>query len=96
MLGREPDEAVIQAIIERTQPPVFDYLEAEIGNKTCLCGDTFSIADIEITCQFIQMLYAGESLPAESHPNIARYVTTHMHRDSFKGLINSDPFMNID
>ena len=33
MMGREPDEAVIQAIIERAQPPVFDYLEAKIGDK---------------------------------------------------------------
>ena len=96
MMGRDPDEAVIQAIIEKGQPPIFDYLEAEIGDKTYLCGDAFSIADIAITCQFIQMQYAGEQLPADSHPAITRYVTEHMHRDSFKGLINADPFLNLE
>ena len=96
MMKREPDEAVIQRIITEVQPPIFDYLESEIGNRTYLLGDDFSIADIAITCQFIQMMYSGEALPAESHPSITRYVTHHMNRDSFKGLINSDPFMKLD
>lgn len=96
MMGREPDEAAIQKITEEAQPPIFDYLEAEIGDKTYMCGDSFSIADIAITCQFIQMQYAGEQLPASSHPGIARYVTEHMRRDAFKQLINADPFMTID
>ena len=96
MMKREPDEAVIQNIIDTVQPPIFDYLEAEIGDKAYLLGDSFSIADIAITCQFIQMQYSGEALPEASHPNIARYVTGHMHRDSFKGLINNDPFMKIE
>ena len=96
MMGREPDEAVIQQIIEQVQPGIFDYLENEIGDKTYLLGDAFSIADIAITCQFIQMMYAGEALPESSHPNIARYVNTHMHRDSFKQLINNDPFIKIE
>lgn len=96
MMKQEPDEAVIQRIITDVQPPIFDYLESEIEDRTYLLGDDFSIADIAITCQFIQMMYSSEALPAESHPSITRYVTHHMHRDSFKGLINSDPFMKLD
>ena len=96
MMKQEPDEAVIQRIITDVQPPIFDYLESEIEDRTYLLGDDFSIADIAITCQFIQMMYSGEALPAETHPSITRYVTHHMHRDSFKGLINSDPFMKLD
>ena len=96
MMGREPDEAVIQKIISDVQPGIFDYLEAEIGDNTYLVGDSLSIADIAITCQFVQMMYSGESLPASSHPNIARYVDNHMRRDSFKQLINSDPFIKVE
>ena len=96
MMKREPDEAIIQNIISKVQPPIFDYLEAEIGDKIYLLGDAFSIAEIAITSQFIQMIYSGEALPEISHPNITRYVTAHMHRDSFKGLINNDPFMKLD
>ncbi len=95
MIGREPDEAEIAAITEKAQPPIFAYLEAELGEKTYLCGDAFSIADVAVTCQFIQMMYSGESLPEQSHPNITRYVTTHIQRDSFKRLINADAFMKV-
>lgn len=96
MMKREPDEAVIQQIIEKMQPPIFDYLESQIGDKTYLVGDAFSIADIAVTCQFIQMMYSGEDLPTASHPNIARFVDFHMHRDSFKSLINNDPFIKVE
>ncbi len=95
MMKREPDEAVIQKILDDVQPPIFAYLETQIGDKQFLVGDAFSIADIAVTCQFIQMLYAGESLPAEQFPNITRYVTELMHRESFKGLVNNDPFIKI-
>ena len=96
MMGREPDEAAIQKIIDQVQPGIFDYLEAEIGDKDYLLGDSFSIADISVTAQFVQMLYAGEALPEASHPNIARYVSAHIRRTSFKSLINNDPFIKVD
>lgn len=96
MMGREPDQKIIDKIIAEVQPGIFAYLEAEIGDKTYLLGDAFSIADIAITCQFVQMMYAGESLPEASYPNISRYVDQHMHRESFKQLINKDPFIKVD
>lgn len=96
MMKREPDEAAIQDILKNVQPAIFDYLEEEVGERRYLAGDSFGIADISVTSQFIQMLYSGESLPAGTHPNITRYVTEHMHRASFKQLVNSDPFMKLD
>tara|TARA_R110002110_G_scaffold296301_3_gene510532 strand:+ start:538 stop:1182 length:645 start_codon:yes stop_codon:yes gene_type:complete len=95
MMKREPDEALIQKIIADVQPPIFDYLEALIGDKVYLLDDKFSIADIAVTSQFIQMLYSGESLPTATHPNISRFVDQHMSRDSFKTLVNNDPFIKV-
>ena len=37
---------------------------------------------------------AGQALPAESL--IAQYVDNHMHRESFKTLINNDPFIKVE
>ena len=67
-----------------------------VGLMTEHIETPLSIADIAVTCQFIQMMYAGESLPESNHPNIARYVSNHMRRDSFKGLINNDPFIKVE
>ncbi|MGI9325235.1 MAG: glutathione S-transferase family protein [Pseudomonadales bacterium] len=94
MLEREPDEEATENIIHHVLVP-FTYLDSAIGEKTYLLGDQLSIADIAVTCQFIQMQYAGEALPAVSHPNITRYVATHMRRNSFRSLINDEPFMRI-
>jgi glutathione S-transferase len=96
LMNREPDEAAIRKILEHAQPPIFDYLEGEVGERTYLVGGAFSIADIAVTCQVVQMLYSGESLPVNSHPNLARYVDGHMHRASFKGLIKNDAFIELD
>ena len=96
MRWRAPDEEAIQKIIEEVQPAIFDYLEGEIADKEFLVADSFSIADVAVTCQFVQMLYAGTELPAASHPNVSRFITTHMQRDSFKQLINSDPFIKVE
>ena len=96
MMKREPDEAVIMRIITELQPPIFDYLEAEIGSKTYLAGGAFSIADIAVTCQFVQMMYSREPLPKDTHPNITRFVDHHMNRDSFKQWINRDGFITLD
>jgi glutathione S-transferase len=95
MMGREPDEAIIQQIRDKKEPKVLPYLEREIGDKDFIVGNQFSIADIAITCQFVQRLYADEAIDSEQYPNIARYVELHMHRDSFKQWINKDGFMTI-
>jgi len=58
-MNREPDQAVIDNIVSKIRPPVFDYLEDAMGDKTYLVGENFSIVDIANTCQFVQMLYSG-------------------------------------
>jgi glutathione S-transferase len=96
MMGKEPDEAIIQKIRDKAEPAVLPYLEKEIGDKNFIVGDQFGIADISITCQFVQRLYAGEPIDAEKYPNIARYVDTHIRRPSFKNWINKDGFITIE
>ncbi len=96
MMGREPDETVIQQIRDKKEPKVLPYLEKEIGNKDYIVGDQFSIADIAITCQFIQRLYADEPIDAEKYPNIARYIDKHMRRESFRQWISKDGFITVD
>lgn len=96
LMGREPDEEAIQKIRDRAEPKVMPYLEKEIGSKEFIVGDQFTIADISITCQFIQRLYAQEAIDDVKFPNINRYINKHMRRDSFKALINKDGFITID
>jgi len=96
MMGRKPDEAIIQKIRDKAEPAVLPYLEKEIGDKEFIVAEQFTVADIAITCQFVQRLYAGEPIDAAKYPNIARYVDTHIHRPSFKHWINKDGFITVE
>ena len=53
------------------------------------------LVPMQTSLQFIQMMYSGESLPVQSHPNIARFVENHMNRPSFEQWINKDGFITL-
>ena len=96
MMGREPDEVAIQAIRDNAEHKILPYLESEIGDREFIVAGQFSIADIAISCQFIQRLYAQEPIDSARYPNITRYLANHMQRKSFKTLIDKDGFITVD
>ena len=90
LFKREPDLAAIQKVVEEELPPMFDYLEREIGNKEWLVGDKFSIADIGIATQFVNFQLAGYTLDAKRWPKLAAYIAKVHSRPSFKAVINTE------
>ena len=76
---QEPNLAEIQKVVDNELPPMFDYLEGEIGNKELLVGNKFSIADIGIATQFVNLMLRdtasmrsdGRSWPPTSTGSIA-------------------------
>jgi len=82
MLGREPDEAAVTEAIEHRQPPVFEYLDGEIGERAFFAGGAFSIGDAAIVSAFINLELGGETIDAGTYPNLARYVEAQFERPS--------------
>ncbi len=75
-------------------PPAFSYLEREIGTKTFLVGDAYSIADIAVCTHFVNFHHAGEKIDVAHWPQLARYVNTILARPSFKACIDEEtPFV---
>jgi glutathione S-transferase len=89
MMKQEPDEAAIAASLEEAKP-VFDYLEAEIGDREVLVGRHFGIADIAVSSPFVNFAHAGESLDAGRWPRLAAYLERNHARPSFKALIEEE------
>jgi glutathione S-transferase len=87
---REPDLAGIQKVVEEELPPMFDYLEAELGNKEWLVGNKFSIADIGIATQFVNLQLAGYGVDAKRWPKLAAYIAKVHSRPSFKAVIDME------
>ena len=65
MQGKEPDVATAKKAWQEKLPRFFDYIEEELEGKEYLVGGAFSIADIAVACQLINVeLVAG--LPASA------------------------------
>ena len=87
---REPNLAEIQKVVDNELPPMFDYLEGELGNKEYLVGNKFSIADIGIATQFVNFMLAGYSVDAKRWPKLVAYLGRIHSRPSFKTAIDTE------
>jgi glutathione S-transferase len=90
LMKQEPDEERLGPILAEKVPPVFDYLEAELGDREYLVGNRFSVADLAVASPFVNFAVAGESVDAARWPRLAAYVERVLSRPSFKGVIESE------
>lgn len=88
--NRPTDEAMVQKAIDEELPPMFDYLEGEIGNNDFLVGRTLSIADIGVGTHFVNLRHVGMTPDAARWPKLAGYVQRLHTRPSFKPLIEEE------
>lgn len=89
-LNLKTDEAVVKKAIEEELPPMFDYLESQIGSSDWLVGNRFTIGDIGIATQFVNLQFAGAGVDAKRWPKLAAYLARAHGRASFKGVINQE------
>jgi len=84
------DEAVVAKAVAEELPALFDYLEGQLASGDALVGGRFSIADIGIATQFVNLRHAGFGVDAKRWPKLARYVAAVHARPSFKALIDEE------
>ena len=87
---QEPNLADIQKVVDTELPPMFDYLEGELGNNDYLIGNKFSVADIGIATQFVNLMLAGYGVDTKRWPKLAAYVNRIHSRPSFKAAIDQE------
>jgi glutathione S-transferase len=88
--NRPTDEAVVQQAVEEELPPMFDYLEGELGNREFLVGGAFSIADIAVCTHFVNLRHVGVLVDGTRWPKLAAYVARVHGRPSFNALIEEE------
>jgi glutathione S-transferase len=89
-LNRPTDEAVVNKAINEELPPLFDYLESQLTADGAIVGKMFSIGDIGIATQFVNMRHGGVTVDAVRWPKLAQYVDRVHSRPSFKALIEEE------
>ena len=90
LLGFDCDESSVRETVDVNLPPLFDYLEAQIGDREFLVADAFSIADIAVASPFVNFEHAGERLDAARWPALAGYLERIHARPSFAALIGRE------
>ncbi|HEV2560899.1 MAG TPA: glutathione S-transferase family protein [Rhizomicrobium sp.] len=94
LLRQQTDESVCAVTLTEKLPPMFDYLEKQIGSNEFLVGNKFSIADISVATMLVNFDHAGENVDAARWPKLAAYAKRLHDRPSFSKLIAEErPFV---
>jgi len=93
-LRQQADESICIVTINEKLPPMFDYLEKQIGNNEFFVGNKFSIADISVATMLVNLEHAGEKVDPARWPKLAAFGKRMHERPSFKKLIEEErPFI---
>jgi len=87
LMGKESDRAAAEKTLGEKLPKYFDYLDKEIGGNEFAVGGAFSIADISIATQFVNLAHAGYVPDAQKWSNLSRYLKAIHARPSFAACI---------
>jgi glutathione S-transferase len=90
LIGGAPDEARVQAALDKALPEACDYLEGQLGDQQYLVGGRFTIADIAVGSPFVNLAHVGVTVDAKRFPKLAAYVDRIHSRPSFKPLIEEE------
>jgi glutathione S-transferase len=88
--NRPTDEAIVSKAVEEDLPPRFDYLESQLGGGDAIVGGRFSIGDIGVATQFVNLRHAGFGVDKRRWPKLARYVDAVVARPSVKALVDEE------
>jgi glutathione S-transferase len=88
--NHKTDDAVVKKAVEEELPPLFDYLQSQLAGGSTLAGKQFSIGDIGIGTQFVNLHHAGFGIDAQRWPKLASYMASVHARPSFKALITEE------
>jgi glutathione S-transferase len=90
LMGKDSDRVTAEKTLNEKLPRYFAYLDGEIGTKEFLVGSAFSIADVAIGTQFVNLAHTGYSVDAKTYPNLVRYLSAIHARPSFAHCITEE------
>lgn len=84
--GGHCDDAVVADSLGRL-PALFDYLESQLGDQHYFLGEQFSMADIAVCSQLINLAHAGELIDELRWPNLSSLLSRVTARSSVSSLL---------
>ena len=84
MQGKEPDLDTAREAWRSKMPPIFDYLQASLGQNDYFENGELSIADITVACCMMQIALVA-NLDLDGWPELAAHQERMRARDSIAG-----------
>lgn len=88
-MGAAYDEAAVAVLLAEKTPPLYHYLDEQIGDKTYLIGDRLTLADIAVVSQFMNASFGEESPDPVRWPRLAAYLARQFATEPFAGVLES-------
>ena len=90
LFKQESDETIVRKKIDVDAPPVFAWIDEQIGDREWLVGSHFGIADLAMASPFVNYAHVGEKPDAKRFPRLAAFLERVHSRPSFKALIEEE------
>ncbi len=84
LLGQAPDVDQARTTLRERVPPLFEYVNQEIGIREYLVGVHFTVADIALTCMLMNFDLAGGVIDSGRWPALADYYVRMCRRRSLR------------
>lgn len=89
-LKQDGDIAAAQTAETEALPPLLHYLESQIPASGFLVNDQFGLADIAVTCPFVNLEHAQTVIDAGQYPKLTQYLSNMMERPEFAAIISKE------
>jgi glutathione S-transferase len=89
LMKNQPDEAAVTSALGELDR-YFGYLERELAGCEYLVAGTFTLADISVACQLVNLGHAGVTVDAARYPTLARWFARVSARPSVADLVEQD------
>lgn len=89
-MNQPTDEAMVSKAINEELPPIFDYLESQLGAGGHFAGGRFSVGDIAVASQIVNLRYGGVEVDGTRWPKLAAFFAATVARPSFAKRIEEE------
>ena len=89
LMKHAPDERVIASGLAEV-PTYFAYVEGELGDAEFLVDGRFTLADVSVASQLVNLGHAGVTIDAVAYPALARWYARVTERPTIAPLIAQD------
>jgi len=90
LIKQQPDTHKVQKAKEEQLPPLLNYLSEQLGSHEWFVENQFSLADIAIACQLINMEHADHLLDETRWPALHAFLHRCYLRDCFSEIVKQE------